>query len=181
MGTRIRDLLKNSNRDRQTLSLLFKKGTMNVIQSYIEQPILLSSNSAPVSFTTDCIRTRGASCECWLQHNEGSPIYKILEGGLYKVSFNANVTSATAGTVALGLYMDGVLVPGTTVIETIATAGDYSNVAFNKKIKVCRRGDTTLTVASVPSVLTGVPIPGTATDTEAPILQNANFSIVRKA
>lgn len=151
-----------------------------MIQSFIEAPIALTSNSSPINFTTDCIRGRGATCAGWLQRMQGSPIYKILEGGLYEITFNANVTSATAGPVALGLYQDGVLIPGTTVIETVATPGDYSNVAFNKKIKVCYRGDASLSVASVPSVLTGTTLPGTATDTVVPIIQNANFSIVRK-
>lgn len=152
-----------------------------MIQSYIEQPLILSSNTASLPFTTDCIRSRGANCCGWLQHNEGSPLYKILEGGLYEVTFNANVTSATAGTVALALFMDGQIVPGTTVIEEIATAGDYSNVAFTKKIKVCCRGNVDLTVASVPSVLTGATAPFTPTVTEIPIVQNANFTITRKA
>mgnify|MGYP003516192179 CR=1 FL=1 len=150
-----------------------------MIQSYIEAPLTLTSNTSDLAFTTDCIRSRGANCCGWLQHNEGSPVYKILEGGLYEVTFNANITSATAGTVALALFMDGAIVPGTTVIETIATAGDYSNVAFTKKIKVCCRGNADLTVSSVPSVLTGVT--PTPTDTEIPIIQNANFTITRKA
>ena len=150
-----------------------------MIQSYIEAPLTLTSNTSNLAFTTDCIRSRGANCCGWLQHNEGSPVYKILEGGLYEVTFNANITSATAGTVALALFMDGAIVPGTTVIETIATAGDYSNVAFTKKIKVCCRGNADLTVSSVPSVLTGVT--PTPTDTEIPIIQNANFTITRKA
>lgn len=150
-----------------------------MIQSYIEAPLTLTSNTSNLAFTTDCIRSRGANCCGWLQHNEGSPVYKILEGGLYEVTFNANITSATAGTVALALFMDGAIVPGTTVIETIATAGDYSNVAFTKKIKACCRGNADLTVSSVPSVLTGVT--PTPTDTEIPIIQNANFTITRKA
>ena len=152
-----------------------------MIQSYINGPVELTSNASPVTFTTDCIRSRGANCCGWLQHMEGSPIYKILEGGLYEVTFNANVTSATAGPVALSLLMDGLPVPGATVIETVVTPGDYSNVAFTKKIKICCRGDASLSVASIPSVLTGVPVPGTATDTVAPILQNANITITRKA
>lgn len=153
-----------------------------MIQSFIEAPITLTSNSAPVAFTTDCIRTKSANCFCggFLQHSEGSPVYKILEGGLYEVTFNANVTSAMAGSVALGLYMDGVLVPGTTVIETITTPGDYSNVAFTKKFKICCRGDASLSIASVPSVLTGATLPGEPTETQIPIIQNANFSITRK-
>ena len=134
-----------------------------------------------MSFINDDVRTRGANCCGFLQHDEGSPLYKLLDGGIYKVSFNANVTSATAGTVALGLFQDGILIPGTTVIAEVATAGDYYNVSFDKLIKICCRGDATLTVASVPSVLTGATLPGTATVTEIPVIQNANLSIVKKA
>ena len=107
-----------------------------MIQSILEMITVLTSNLASIIFPTDSVRTRSANCCGWLQHSEGSPIYKILEGGIYKVSFNANVTSATAGTVALGLYQDGVLVPGTTVIAEVATAGDYYNVSFDKLIKI---------------------------------------------
>lgn len=152
-----------------------------MIQSYIESPVALTSNTSAVSFTTDCIRSRGANCCGWLQHSEGSPIYKILEGGLYEITFNANVTSATAGPVALSLLVDGLPAPGATAIETVVTPGDYSNVAFTKKIKICCRGDASLSIASIPSVLTGTTLPGTATDTVVPILQNANFSLKRIA
>ena len=152
-----------------------------MIQSYIEQPIALTSNTSALAFNTDCIRTRCANCCGFLQHNEGSPIYKILEGGIYEVSFNANITSATAGTLALGLFQDGILIPGSTVIAEVVTAGDYYNVSFDKLIKICCRGDASLTVASVPSVLTGATLPGTPTDTQIPIIQNANFTLTRKA
>lgn len=152
-----------------------------MIQSVLEPITTLTSNSATVPFANDDVRTRSANCCGWLQHDEGTPIYKILDGGLYKVSFNANVTSSVAGTVALGLYDDGVLVPGTTVLAQITTAGDYVNVSFDKILRVCCRGNATLTVASVPSVLTGATTPGTATVTEVPVIQNANFSIVKKA
>ena len=150
-----------------------------MIQSVQELPLTLTSNSATISFLNDDVRTRKANCYNWLQHSENSPIFKILDGGLYEVSFNANVTSATAGTVALGLYQDGVLLQGTTVIAEVATAGDYYNVSFDKLIKICCRGDASLTVASVPSVLTGVT--PTATATEIPIVQNANFNIIKKS
>ena len=153
-----------------------------MIESVLEMITVLASNLASIIFPTDTVRTRTANCCGWLQHDTGSPIYKILEGGLYEVSFNANVTSATAGTVALGLYQDGVLVPGTTVIAEVATAGDYYNVSFgNKILKICCRGDATLTVASVPNVVTGATLPGTPVVTEIPVIQNANFSITKKA
>ena len=152
-----------------------------MIQSVNESIEVLASNSSTISFLNDDVRTRKANCCNWLQHDEGSPIYKILEGGIYEVSFNANITSATAGTLALGLFQDGILIPGSTVIAEIVTAGDYYNVSFDKLIKVCCRGDATLTVQSVPSVLTGATLPGTATATEIPVIQNANFSIIKKA
>lgn len=152
-----------------------------MIQSTLEPISVLSSNTSAIAFNNDDVRTRSANCCGFLQHDEGSPLYKILDGGLYEVSFNANVTSATAGTVALGLFQDGILIPGTTVIAEVATAGDYYNVSFDKLIKICCRGDATLTVASVPNVLTGATLPGTPTVTEIPVIQNANFSIIKKA
>lgn len=151
-----------------------------MIQSVLEPITTLSSNSSPISFTNDDIKTRSASCAGWLQHSEGSPIYKIIEGGLYKVSFNANVTSSVAGTIALGLFQDGILVPGTTMLAQITTTGDYVNISFDKLIKVCCRGNATLTIASIPSVLTGDTTPGTTTVTEVPVVQNANFIITKK-
>lgn len=154
-----------------------------MIESILEMITALVSNTAAITFTSDDVRTRSANCGCngWLQHSEGSPIYKILEGGLYEVSFNANVTSATAGTVALGLYQDGILIPGTTVIAEVVTPGDYYNVSFDKLIKICCRGDASLTVASVPNVITGAALPGTPVVTEIPVIQNANFSIIKKS
>ena len=152
-----------------------------MIQSVNEQIQILTSNSSTLSFVNDDVRSRNANCCGFLQHDEGSPLYKLLDGGVYEVSFNANVTSATAGTVALGLFQDGILIPGATVIAEIATAGDYYNVSFDKLIKICCRGDATLTVASVPDVLTGATLLGTPTVTEIPVVQNANLSIIKKA
>ena len=151
-----------------------------MIQSVLEPITVLTSNTSTITFTDDDVRSRRANCCGWLQHNEGSPIYKILEGGLYEVSFNADITSATAGTVALALFQDGQIVQGSTVIAEVATAGDYYNVSFDKLIKICCRGDASLTIASVPSVLTGATLPGTPTVTEIPVIQNANLSITKK-
>ena len=151
-----------------------------MIQSVLEPITVLTSNTSTITFTDDDVRSRRANCCGWLQHNEGSPIYKILEGGIYEVSFNANVTSATAGTVALGLFQDGILIPGTTVLAEVVTAGDYYNVSFDKLIKICCRGDASLTIASVPNVLTGATLPGTPVVTEIPVVQNANLIITKK-
>lgn len=151
-----------------------------MIQSYQETVEVLSSNTSPIRFERDCIRTRSCSgCGGWLCHSEGSPLYKIVSGGKYKVSFNANVTSAAAGVIALGLFADGVLVPGTTVIAPVTTVGNYFNVAFDKLVKVCCKGSTTLTVGSIPAVLSGATPASTTTQT--PTVQTANLIIERQS
>lgn len=150
-----------------------------MIQSTQEQALFLTSNTSPVTFNNDDLRTRSATCCGFLQHEEGSPIYKIIEGGVYEVSFNANVTSLTAGVVALALLQDGAVVNGTTVASNIAAAGDYENISFDKKIRVCCKANSSLSVASIPSVPVYATATPVATDTEIPIVTNANFSITR--
>lgn len=153
-----------------------------MIESVQELPITLTNNSAAITFSNDDIRTRSANCcNGWLQHQEGSPLYQILEGGYYEVIFNTNASSATAGVIALGLYQDGILVPGTTVASTLAAAGDIENLKFTKVVKVCCRANATLTVASVPSVPNFTNLTGPGIDTQIPIIANANFIIKKVA
>lgn len=79
-----------------------------MIESVQELPISLTNNSAAITFSNDDVRTRSANCcnNGWLLHQEGSPLYQLLDGGYYEIIFNTNVSSATAGVVALGLYED---------------------------------------------------------------------------
>ena len=94
-----------------------------VIQAIQEQEITLTSNTATLPFSTTDLRTRSAmNCCGFVNHNEGSALFSILDGGVYEVTFNANVTSATAGNVALALFADGVQIAGTEMDATIATA-----------------------------------------------------------
>lgn len=150
-----------------------------VIQSVQERPVTLTNNTAPITFTNDDVRSRSAGCCGWLCHQEGSPLYQLLDGGYYRVSFNTNVSSATAGIVALGLYENGIIVPGTTVASTLAAAGDVENVSFDKIIRVCCRGNTTLSVGSVSSVPDFTDLTAAGVDTETPIIANANLIIER--
>lgn len=154
-----------------------------MIQSYLNGPILLQSNASPLAFERDCVRTRSAyPCGGWLCHSQGSPLYKITKGGNYRIDFNANVTGATAGDpIALALFMDGVELPGTRIIEYIGVAGAYYNVSFSKIVPICCCGNGTLTVQAVPSVLTGTTTTGTATTTQVPLIQNANLIIEKIA
>jgi hypothetical protein len=151
-----------------------------VIQAVQEPETILASNTASVPFSIVDLRTRSAiNCNGWMNHNEGSALFSILEGGIYEVTFNANVTSATAGVVGLALFADGVQIIGTEMDTPVATAGEYSNIGFNKKIRVCCKGTVNLAINSVPTITysgEGTPV---ITDTQIPIIKNANINIER--
>lgn len=149
-----------------------------MIESVISTPLALTANDSVVTFNTTDLRTRAANCPCgFLQHTQGSPLYKILEGGIYEIDLSATVTSGTAGIVSLGLYQDGILIPSTVSAATI-TAGGLASISFNKKIRVCCKADTTLTIGAVPTVNAGT-TGTTPTATQVPIITNAIFGISR--
>ena len=142
-----------------------------MIQSVQEQELVLPSNTAAVTFSDTDLRTGSANCfNGWLNHNEGTAQFNIVAGGIYEIDFNANVTSATVGMVGLGIYTDGNKLNGAEADTIVATAGEYTNVAIKKYIRVCGRGSVTLTVNSVPTITYDT----TTTATEAPIIKNAN-------
>ena len=131
--------------------------SVGTIQAVQEPEITLTSNTASVPFSTVDLRTRSAiNCNGWMNHNEGSALFSILEGGIYEVDFNANVTSAAAGQVALALFADGVQVIGTEMDETIAAA-----------------------ITSLPTIVYNGGAEPVITDTQIPILKNADISITR--
>lgn len=154
-----------------------------MIQTIINEPKVLASNASPITFDDTSIRTRCAYC-CnggWLDYENGNPIFKIFGNnynGYYNVNFSASVSSATAGVVAIGLYEDGILIPDTVRAVTIGAPDDYETVSFNRKLRVCPRGNTSITVGSVPSVPTPT-TPATQIETQIPIITNATFNLSR--
>lgn len=154
-----------------------------MIETIINEPLVLTSNSSPITFDATDIRTRCAYC-CnggWLDYQDGNPNFKIFGNGYtgyYNANFSASISSATAGVVAIGLYEDGVLIPDTVRAVTLDAANDYETISFNKKVRVCPRGTTNITVASVPSVVTPT-TPTTPITTQVPIITNATFNLAR--
>ena len=146
-----------------------------MINSINDVVTTLSANTANIPFTSDVLRTKSANCVCggWLNHNTGSTQYQITSPGIYEIMFNTNVTSATAGAVALGIKANGELLSGTEMDYTVATANTYGNVSANRKIRVCGNGSTTITVGSLPVV--------SATATQIPIIKNASLIITKVA
>jgi hypothetical protein len=154
-----------------------------MIETIINEPTPLTSNTSPITFDETDIRTRCAYC-CnggWLDYSNGNPNFKIFGNGYtgyYNARFSASISSATAGVVAVGLYQDGILIPDTVRAVTLAAAGDYETVSFDKALRVCPRGTTNITVGSVPSVPTPTDVT-TPIVTQIPIITNATFILSR--
>jgi hypothetical protein len=148
-----------------------------MIQSVQEQELVLTSNTSAVTFSDTDIRTASANCfNGWLNHNEGSATFNIVAGGIYEIDFNTNVTSATAGNVALAIFADGTQLAGTEM-DTPVVVGTYTNISAKKYIRVCGRGSVSITIRSVPTITYN----DTTDDTEIPIIKKANISIKRYA
>lgn len=145
-----------------------------MIQTIQTIPEVLTSNTDNINFDRVDLRTRTANCCGWLQYMPGGSEFIIIGGGRFRVTFNANVTSDTAGSVALALKTGtGTDVEGTEMDAVIATAGDYTNISFSKIIEVCPRVNTTIAVGSLPAIGGVTP----AVVTEIPTIKDANLSI----
>lgn len=150
-----------------------------MIQALQITPETLTSNIDNINFDTIDLRSRTANCCGWLQYVPGGSDFTIIGGGLFEVTFNANVTSDTAGIVALALKTGtGTDVEGTEMDAEITTAGNYVNISFTKLLRICPRVNTTIAVGSLPSTITGTTTL-TSTETEIPVIKDTNF-IVRK-
>ena len=147
-----------------------------MIQALQITPEVLTSNIDNINFDTVDLRGRSANCCGWLQYNDGGSDFTIIGGGLFEVSFNANVTSETAGSVAIALKTStGTDVEGTEMDVAIATAGDYTNISFTKLLRICPRVNTTIAVGSLPAIGGVTPV----VETEIPTIKDANL-IIRK-
>ncbi len=145
-----------------------------MIQAVQTIPEVLTSNTDNINFDRVDLKTRSANCYGWLQYMSGGSEFIIIGGGRFRVTFNANVTSDTAGIVALALKTGtGTDVEGTEMDAVIATAGDYTNISFSKIIEVCPRVNTTIAVGSLPAIGGVTP----AVVTEIPTIKDANLSI----
>ena len=154
-----------------------------MIETIINTPKSLTSNSSMITFDGISERTRCAFCSNggWLDYENGSPNFKTFGNGntgYNNATFSATVSSAMAGVVAIGLYEDGVLLPDTVRAVTLAAAGDFASVSFDRKDKICPRGTTSFSVGSVPSVPTPTD-PTTPVVTQIPIIVAGTFNLSR--
>lgn len=152
-----------------------------MIQALQITPEILTSNTDNINFDTIDLRSRTANCCGWLQYSNGGSDFTLIGGGTFRISFNANVTSETAGIVALALKSStGTDVEGTEMDAEVTTAGNYINISFDKIVRVCPRVNTTIAVGSLPATVTGTTTL-TNTETEIPVVKDANFVIEKIA
>lgn len=150
-----------------------------MIQALQIAPEILTSNTDNINFDTVDLRGRTANCCGWLQYMPGGSDFTIIGGGLFEVSFNGNVSSDTAGLVALSLKTaTGTDLEGTEMDAEITTPGNYVNISFTKLLRICPRVNTTIAVGSLPATITGTTTL-TNTTTEIPVIKDANL-IIRK-
>lgn len=150
-----------------------------MIQALQITPEILTSNTDNLNFDTVDLRTNSATCCGWLQYMPGGSDFTIIGGGLFEISFNANVTSETDGFVALALKTGtGTDVEGTEMDAEVITPGNYTNVSFTKLIKLCPRVNTVVAIGSLSGTITGTTTPVVET-TQIPVIKDANF-IIRK-
>lgn len=148
-----------------------------MIQTIQILPQVLTSNIDNINYSTIDVRTRSATCSGWLQYMNGGSEFTLIGGGRFRISFNANVTSDTAGIVALALKSaTGTDVEGTEMDATITTAGEYTNISFTKVLEVCPRVNTTVAIGSLASTITGTTTP-TNVVTQIPAIKDANLII----
>ena len=144
-----------------------------MINSVQDTSLILASNTANIPFALDVVRTKSANCCGWLNHATGSTQYQLTQPGIYEIQFNTNVTSTTAGVVALGIKANGELLSGTEMDYTVATENAFGNVSANRLIRICCNGSTTITVGSLAVSET--------TDTQVPTVKNSSLIIKKVA
>ena len=111
----------------------------------------------------------------------GGSDFTIIGGGTFRVTFNANVTSDTAGIVALAIKTaTGTDIEGTEMDAEITTAGNYVNVSTSKLLKICPRVNTVIAIGSLPAIITGTTTP-TNVETEIPVVKDAQIIIEKIA
>lgn len=93
------------------------------------QTVAINQN---VLFTNDKIQASKWGCQgCCrkiIEHDSGSGQFIITQGGIYRVLFSANVTSAEIGNAIIDIESNGEAVLEGQIQEPIATANTYQHI-----------------------------------------------------
>lgn len=125
-------------------------GGRNMINS-VNVPLQTVVSGANVLFNVDRIRTNSCKgCNGWLHHDLGSGQFEISKCGIYEISYNANITTASASVGYLELEKNGEPIGGTRAIhQTVAeTVGALGNVSATTLVHIPCGGSATITLGN---------------------------------
>lgn len=96
----------------------------------VNVPLQTVEVNSPVLFVATRIKTG-----CTVRHEQGSGRFVLNKPGIYKVTFNGNISTAAAGTAILNITQDGESVSGAR-INAITTAGGSIPVSVTTLLRV---------------------------------------------
>lgn len=85
-----------------------------------------------VIFDKDQVRTRSSKCprRGWLSHKENSAIFDITKNGIYKIYYNANITTELVkGEIGLQLTADGEPIEGSKSVTSSLDNNFYGAIS----------------------------------------------------
>lgn len=131
------------------------------------------NQNANVLFATDRVKSnRSNACYGgWLVHDLGSGLFTLVNNNkcgcaTFRVDFNANITSATDGALALAIKSNGEQVAGTEMDYTVAAANAYGNVSASTVVVVPFGASKTISIGNL--------------NPTATLVKNANIIIEKK-
>lgn len=135
-------------------------GSDNMYNAVNEATQTVNTN-ANVLFATDRVRPNrsNACCGGWLAHDLGSGLFTLVNNNrcgcaTFRIDFNANITSATAGPLALAIKSNGEQVAGTEMDTTVVTANTFANVSSSTVIVVPFGASKTISIGNVGTLAT---------------------------
>lgn len=84
---------------------------------------------------------------CRIRHDEGSGIVS-LKPGLYRVTFNANLSATAIGAVSVAIKLNGEAISGGIMAEQISATGNLANVAADVIVRIPCDTSATITVGN---------------------------------
>lgn len=152
--------------------ILIEEGGNNNMYNAVNEAAQTVNQNANVLFATDRVRSNrsNACCGGWLSHDLGSGLFTLVNNNrcgcaTFRIDFNANITAATTGALALAIKSNGEQVAGTEMDYTVATANTYQNVSAATVITVPCGASKTISIGNL--------------TTTATLVKNANIIITK--
>lgn len=134
----------------------YKKSVLEICSNTAVTVDPSATGGVPASFNITATDTG-----CSIEGSAGGA--RILNGGIYEISFDTFVTSAAAGTVRVQLYQNGVPLPCAIDSVTLA-AGATGNMHFSTRIELscCKAISPSLTAVFTSDDITALVVNHTA-------------------